>query len=200
MIETRKINWAEIELAYRAGILTLRQLAQEHSITHGAINKRAKRDGWTRDLATQIKNKADELVSSASVSKLVSKESPAELDTISAGAEAIARIKLTQRARITAQMDMLLRLQADFERMAGDDLGERVDIAKKMADILKVLTGLERQAYNLDAIDAQPNSAPALPDKPLSPNDVARRIAFVLAKGLKHSASTDGASTPTQSH
>ncbi|MFJ7316685.1 hypothetical protein ACIQVE_28925 [Pseudomonas sp. NPDC098747] len=127
-------------------------------------------------------------------------KTPLELEAVQAGAEAIARIKLTQRARITAQMNMLLRLQTDFERMASDDVGERVDIAKKMADILKVLTDLERQAYNHDAVDAQPNSAPTLPEKPLSPNDVAPRIAFVLGKGLKHSAGAGGASTPAQSH
>ncbi len=42
-------DWERIALDYRAGIKTLRQIAEEHGITHGAINKRAKRDGWERD-------------------------------------------------------------------------------------------------------------------------------------------------------
>lgn len=45
-------DWERIELDYRAGIKTLRQIAEEHGITHGAINKRAKRDGWERDLSS----------------------------------------------------------------------------------------------------------------------------------------------------
>ena len=45
-------DWEKIEADYRAGIKTLRQIAGEHGVTHGAINKRAKRDGWSRaDLA-----------------------------------------------------------------------------------------------------------------------------------------------------
>ena len=42
-------DWERIELDYRAGVKTLRQIAEEHGITHGAINKRAKRDGWARE-------------------------------------------------------------------------------------------------------------------------------------------------------
>jgi hypothetical protein len=47
-------DWERIELDYRAGVKTLRQIAAEHGITHGAINKRAKRDGWERDLCFSL--------------------------------------------------------------------------------------------------------------------------------------------------
>ena len=36
------IDWEKIELDYRAGIKTMRQIADENGITHGAVNKRAK--------------------------------------------------------------------------------------------------------------------------------------------------------------
>ena len=35
-------DWEKIELDYRAGIKTLRQIADENGVTHGAVNKRAK--------------------------------------------------------------------------------------------------------------------------------------------------------------
>lgn len=44
-------DWEKIELDYRAGIKTLTQIAAEHGISHVAIIKRAKRDGWERDLS-----------------------------------------------------------------------------------------------------------------------------------------------------
>ena len=44
----RKIDWRGIEADYRAGILSLREIAARHGCTEGAIRKRAKRDGWTR--------------------------------------------------------------------------------------------------------------------------------------------------------
>lgn len=58
MDKKKKIDWEKIEVDYRAGVKTLREIADEHNITHGAINKRAKRDGWERDLTAKIKTKA----------------------------------------------------------------------------------------------------------------------------------------------
>ena len=62
-------DWERIELDYRAGVKTLRQIAEEHGISHVAITKRAKRDGWTRDLSAKIQSKAEELVTKELVSK-----------------------------------------------------------------------------------------------------------------------------------
>lgn len=68
------IDWERIELQFRAGVLSIREIASGHGITHGAINKRAKRDGWLRDLSAKIKAKAEDLVSRELVSKQVSTE------------------------------------------------------------------------------------------------------------------------------
>jgi len=42
-------DWLEIEGDFRAGVKSLREIANEHGLTEGAIRKRAKRDGWLRD-------------------------------------------------------------------------------------------------------------------------------------------------------
>lgn len=56
MTTTRKIvDWEAVERDYRTGIKTLRAMAQEHGITHGAINKKAQKEGWERDLSERIK-------------------------------------------------------------------------------------------------------------------------------------------------
>ena len=41
----REIDWEKIKAEYLARIKPVRQIAMEHGITHGAINKRRKRDG-----------------------------------------------------------------------------------------------------------------------------------------------------------
>lgn len=46
--EKPAFDWGSIESGYRAGALSLRELASQHGLTHGAINKRSKRDGWIR--------------------------------------------------------------------------------------------------------------------------------------------------------
>ena len=71
----RHIDWEIIERDYRAGIKTLRQIATENGITHGAVNKRAKADGWDRNLQAKIQAKVEAKVSKALVSKSVSTNS-----------------------------------------------------------------------------------------------------------------------------
>ena len=67
-------DWECIELDYRAGIKTLRQIAGEHGISEGAIRKRAKRDDWARDLSERIQDKAEQLVRKDAVRSLVRTE------------------------------------------------------------------------------------------------------------------------------
>lgn len=105
-------NWIQIEVDYRAGIKTLRQIADEQGISHGAINKRAKRDEWTRDIAAKIQAKAEDKVSRAAVSSEVSKKlADTEQVVIEANAELQYRIRMGHRqglARLRNVKDQLL--------------------------------------------------------------------------------------------
>jgi uncharacterized protein YjcR len=71
-----KPDWEAIETAYRAGMMSLREIAAQHGISEGAIRKRAKRDDWSRDLAAKVKERADDLVRKAEVRKQVRTETP----------------------------------------------------------------------------------------------------------------------------
>ncbi|MGE4828221.1 hypothetical protein AB8897_22680, partial [Yersinia enterocolitica] len=96
-----KPDWEAIESAYRAGLMSIREIASQHGITHGAINKRAKRDGWERDLKAKIKAKADALVSKREVSTQVSTEKAlSERILIEANAEVIANVRMEHRGDI----------------------------------------------------------------------------------------------------
>jgi len=46
--EKKPIDWAEIERDYRAGSMSIREIARWYSLSEGAIRKRAKAKGWTR--------------------------------------------------------------------------------------------------------------------------------------------------------
>lgn len=46
--EKKPVDWVEIERDYRAGTMSIRELAAWYGISDTAIRKRAKRDGWTR--------------------------------------------------------------------------------------------------------------------------------------------------------
>jgi len=46
--EKKPVDWVEIERDYRAGTMSIRELAAWYGISDTAIRKRAKRDGWAR--------------------------------------------------------------------------------------------------------------------------------------------------------
>lgn len=173
-------DWERIEADYRAGLLSVREIAASQGITHGAINKRAKRDGWTRDLSAKIKAKADALVSKREVSTQVSTDTAAtERLIVEANAEVIAGIRMAHRSDIARSRKLAMALLEELEAETGsidlfhelgeilraeDDKGQdkrndiyckvissagRIDGMKKLADTLKVLVGLEREAYGI---------------------------------------------------
>lgn len=109
-------DWERIEVDYRAGVLSLREIASANGITHGAINKRAKRDGWCRDLAAKIKAKADELVSRQAVSTAVSTaKAVSERQIIEANAERIAQVRGEHRGDIQRVRSLALNLLGELE-------------------------------------------------------------------------------------
>lgn len=128
-------DWERIELDYRAGIKTLRQIAEEHGITHGAINKRAKRDRWERDLSAKIQAKADALVSKALVSTPVSREALAsERQVVDANAQAVADVRLTHRRDIRRARGITNALLDELELQAGP---ENADLLEQLGDLLR---------------------------------------------------------------
>ncbi|ENQ2770515.1 TPA: hypothetical protein ACH1H3_002148, partial [Klebsiella pneumoniae] len=94
-------DWEAIETAYRAGVMSLREIASQHGISEGAIRKRAKRDDWSRDLNAKVKERADDLVRKAEVRKQVRSEVTLnERVLIEATAEVIASVRMEHRGDI----------------------------------------------------------------------------------------------------
>ncbi|MFP1759822.1 hypothetical protein [Lonsdalea quercina] len=116
-----KPDWEAIESAYRAGLMSIREIASQHGITHGAINKRAKRDGWERDLKAKIKAKADALVSKREVSSKVSTETATnERILIEANAEVIATVRMEHRGDIRKARNIANSLFDELEAECAD--------------------------------------------------------------------------------
>ena len=113
-------NWEQIELDYRAGIKTLRQIAADHGITDGAVRKRAKRDDWSRDLSKKIKAKSEELVRKELVrSEVRTEKRISEKQTIDANAQLTASVHLAQRKDIQRSRSIAMRLFDELEHAVG---------------------------------------------------------------------------------
>lgn len=133
MTDKKPTDWERVELDYRAGILTLREMGALHSVSEGAIRKRAKRDSWSRDLNTKIKMRADELVRKEEVRKAVRSETAvSEMRQVEIGAELIKDIKLGQRGRVSKATALTERLIEELEAITDnrelfEQLGELMD-------------------------------------------------------------------------
>lgn len=129
------IDWEKIEIDYRAGIKPLRQIAEEHGITHGAVNKRAKRDEWTRDLSAKIQSKADAKVSKAAVSAEVSAAKLAtEQVVVEANAELQFRIRMEHRQDIGRARALFGQMLGELEVFTDGDGQALIERLQAMTD------------------------------------------------------------------
>lgn len=151
-----KPDWEAIESAYRAGLMSVREIASQQGITHGAINKRAKRDGWERDLKAKIKAKADALVSKREVSTLVSTEKAVtERILIEANAEVIANVRMEHRGDI--------RRAREITNALFDELGAEcadIDALRKLGELM-----LQPDENGRDRLNEVYQSIIALPER-----------------------------------
>ena len=153
----RTTDWERIEADYRAGLLSVREIAATQGVSHTAINKRAKAEGWDRDLSAKIKAKAEALVSKREVSAQVSTDR-AETDRaiIEANAEVIANVRLAHRKDIgrarTLAMSLLAELEAQTtdrelfakvaELLSGGSDDDQIALPDKMMDLYRAVTSL----------------------------------------------------------
>lgn len=118
MSEEKFTDWIAIEKDYRAGLKTLRTIADEHGITEGAIRKRAKRDLWTRNLDEKIQQRAQEKVRKELVRKPGTQLVPeTEKRTVEDYSDVVATVDLIQRDDVKIAMDTSRGLLSELALM-----------------------------------------------------------------------------------
>lgn len=213
MSEKRAPDWERIESDYRAGLLSVREIATAQGVSHTAIQKKAKTLGWERDLAAKVKAKADALVAKREVaSQVATATEVSDRAVIEANAEVIANIRLAHRGDIKRARTLCMSLLEELEAETGDidlfrELGEllrseddkgqdkrndlyqkvissagRIDSMKKLAETLKNLVGIEREAYGI--VDAAKLELSGPNGTPLRAKDMTDdELAAILAGG-----------------
>jgi hypothetical protein len=173
--QRKKIDWESVAKHYRAGIRSLRDIGGEFGISEGAIRKRAKKEGWPRDLSEQIKAKADDKVRIALVRS--GTQGAAEQEIVEVNAQLQADIILSHRTDIPKKRELVAKLFAEVEGLTdGPKLVEMMtlalqqgdndklaDVARKVASLpsrikgtselitaYKTMIGLERQVFGID--------------------------------------------------
>lgn len=131
MSEAKKpADWEKVERLYRAGVLSLREIAAPQGISETAIRKKAKKEGWTRDLQAKIKSKADDLVRKAEVRNQVRTETVnSERVLVEATAQVIADVRMSHRKDIARNRALVNSLLEEVEHQTAnrelyEELGE----------------------------------------------------------------------------
>jgi chaperonin cofactor prefoldin len=117
------IDWELIERHYRAGLLTLRQIADEcGGVTEGTIRRQAKLESWTRDISAKIKQRADELVRKELLRTVITQSSPLpdEKQVVEINAQATAIVLIAQKGRISRHLKLSQAMLDELESQTVD--------------------------------------------------------------------------------
>lgn len=172
-------DWERIGVEYRAGQLSIREISKQYGPTDTAIRKRAKAEGWERDLSDEVRKatKAKLVRSEVRTPEGGSKFSDEEI-VDAASERAVQAIELHRadiksgREAVRAMLDQLLSdtlNQETLEQLVDQVLDEedasikrrmaveravslpsRAATAASLTTSLKNLIGLERQALGID--------------------------------------------------
>ncbi|HEK0777957.1 TPA: hypothetical protein SMP77_003618 [Proteus mirabilis] len=140
----KRPDWEAIESAYRAGVMSIREIASQYEITHQAISKRAKKEGWERDLKAKVKARAENLVAKREVASLVATEKAiSERQLIEANAEVIANVRMEHRGDIRRARELTNNLFDELSAECAD-----VPALRKLGELMFSPDGNGRDKLN----------------------------------------------------
>ena len=162
----RSIDWEAVERDYRAGTLSVRAISSGHGITEGAIRKRARRDGWQRDLSSEVRRAVRTKLVRTTIERVPANADAAQI--VEAAAERDVTIILAHRQDIAKHRALARQLLAELETTKGLSLPTSVGVLKTLTETLRTLIALEREAF---CLDAEPQQDPAERIAQMSPDE-----------------------------
>ena len=175
----KQTDWEAIEAEYRSGTISNSELGRKYDVSEGAIRKRAKAQGWTKDLTEKVQTAVrDKLVRSEVREVNARTSSRTDAEIIEAAAETAVQVVQVHRRDVRNGRLICAALFAELQDTSAnreliaeciesetqDDLSptrrnqmlKAVSLptrARAMLDLsaaMKNLVAVERQAFNLD--------------------------------------------------
>jgi len=157
--QTHRVDYERLESAWRAGRLSVREMADKylretgHTVTHAAIVKHFKRRGIARDLGGKIAERARTMAAQAVARGQDGLRSPlTETRIVEENARLVMVVALEHRSDIRRRRDLGAAL---FDELAAcdkspDTLPERTRTFKALVESMRVLIDMERRALGMD--------------------------------------------------
>lgn len=180
----RQIDWEAVEREYHAGQLSVSEIGRQYGISHTAINKRAKKEKWNRDLASRVQREVSarlvsEEVSNANAKQAIETAAMRGVELVRQHRRALGRSQIIIEkllAELESGTDNLYVIEEAIEdETAGDkdgkrrnmmlkavSLSSRAQIAAALSVTIKNVIPLERQAFNLQTAGAESEPVDAI--------------------------------------
>jgi len=152
------INWDAIEPLYRAGILSLPEIAHQYeadhqhsqrwkkTVTHQAIAKHSKQKKWTRNIAERVKSRVQEELVAGQVAGC----NQSEDEMVEQAAAEPIRVAKGQRARNARLLEIQDELAAELRASTDLDIMSRVRSFKDIAGAVRSLQDQQADQYKLN--------------------------------------------------
>ena len=186
-----KADWEAIERDYRAGQLSVAEIARQNGITHPAILKKAKAEGWTRNLIKQVREAVEtKLVTETAAEVTGGNTDGNSKETIEAAAQRVVEVVRSHRKDIKFGRDLTARLLSELDNttskvgeieeiitketdpgpkrsamMRAVSLPGRAGVMKDLSQAMQRLIGLERQAFSVDPKGLTGDEVPEAKDR-----------------------------------
>jgi len=199
----RRADWEAIERDYRTGQFSDQELADKHGnvVSRQAISKRAKVQGWQKDLsaevrrATKAKLIAEQVAErvAGEVAEKVAKSGNATIEAVLAAAETNKQVVLGHRRDIAKLSAITMSLVGQLETAASEKdqakrlpLGELVLTAQRAGQAMARLQHAERIAFGLD--EEEDAAAGVGGGSQLTDAQRASRLATLLEKARRNAS------------
>lgn len=204
MANKSKYDWERIARDYRAGILSVREVARQQDVDHSYLLRIAKKNGWRRDLTARVKKEAAIKLVTGDVTTANARED----EIIEEKSDELVRVRQLHRSDIKKSLGIVKILQdqlisaaehrAEIEEeiieetgpneitgkinqkrrismMRAVSLPAHAAILRDLSVAQKNLIGLERQAWNLnDTFDPDAEEITEIPIVGVEPTFTAR--------------------------
>lgn len=145
-----KYDWEAIWVDYRAGVLSVREVAKKHGVDCGYLHRKAKKSKIKRDLTARVKQAALTKL----VNETVNTSNNSDDEIVEAESDKVVEIVKLHRKDIASgqkAVRKLLEKLSDIDEIEdAKTLQTYSSVAVNLANATKSLIGLSRQAFSLD--------------------------------------------------
>ena len=159
----KQIDWEPIKKEFCAGQLSIKEIGRRHDCSDTAIRKKARQEGWQRNLADKVREKVREKLVRSEVRDQNANEDEIVDEAATRGFQVVISHRKDIRALRELEAKLIDELQNNptklyitqyqggiIEKVVDLTAAEKAQAANNLANVQFKRIHLERRAFNLD--------------------------------------------------